>query len=99
MFRLIGFQCVITKTSAERAFHLSASLSLLDREEMRLELGDAEGQGLKPHLPQNFQGLQTKTKNKKRETMLEEAEVVLEKVFGFFVCLFFLLFCVIKYFA
>lgn len=27
MFRLIGFQCVITKPSAQSAFHLSASLS------------------------------------------------------------------------
>lgn len=93
MFRLIGFQCVITKASAERAFHLSASLSQLDREEMGLELGDAEGWGLEPHLPQNFQGLQTKMKNKTRETMLEETEAVPEK---FFCCC---LFCVMKYFA
>lgn len=53
---------------------------------MMLELGDAEGRGLEPHLPPNFQGLQTKTKNKKRETMIEEVEAVLEKVF---VCFFF----------
>lgn len=95
MFRLIGFQCVITKASAERAFHLSASVSQLDREEMRLELGDAEGRGLEPHLPQNLQGLQTKIENKKRETMLEETEAVPEK----FIYLFILLSCVIKYFA
>lgn len=62
---------------------------------MRLELGDAEGRGLEPHLPQNFQGLQTKIKNKKRETMLEETESVPEK----FIYLLILLSCVIKYFA
>lgn len=57
---------------------------------MMLELGDAEGRGLEPHLPPNFQGLQTKAKNKKREIMLEDAEAVLEKVFVcLFVCLFY----------
>lgn len=71
MFRLIGFQCVITKASAERAFHLSASLSLLDREEMRLELGDAEAGVLNHIYP---------------KTILEKTETVPEKFWVFFNC-------------
>lgn len=68
MFRLIGFQCVITKASAERAFHRTSSLSPLDREEMREELGDAEGPDLEPRRTPSFPRTPNKDEQKVGET-------------------------------
>lgn len=85
MFRLIGFQCVITKASAERAFHPSASLSVLDREEMRLELGRAEGRGLDTHLPQAFPRTPNKDEEPKEGNNVRINSGCTRKVFHCFV--------------
>lgn len=67
MFRLIGFQCVITKPSAESAFHLSSSLSPPPTVRMRCEsLLMQKARVMNLICPKKIQGFQTKMKDEKR---------------------------------
>lgn len=67
MFRLIGFQCVITKPSAESAFRLSSGLPPLPIVRMRCEsLLMQKARVMNLICPKKIQGFQTKMKDETR---------------------------------
>lgn len=70
MFRLIGFQCVITKPSAESAFRLTSGLPPPDREDAMWELADAESQGHEPHLPKKDPRIPNKDEGRDEATAI-----------------------------